>query len=53
MFDLPVGLLLTGVVAGYLWKSYEVFAQFSWRSRILVATDWVRTKVFGRDISRV
>lgn len=27
--------------------------QVSWRNRLLVGTDWVKTKVFGRDITRL
>lgn len=53
VFDLPIVGPLTGLGAGYLWKSYESYAQFSWRNRILVTLDWVRSKLFGRDISRV
>jgi hypothetical protein len=30
-----------------------VCVQFSFRNLVLVSIDWVRTKAFGRDISRV
>ncbi|KAJ9530914.1 hypothetical protein QJQ45_028792, partial [Haematococcus lacustris] len=36
-----------------IWKSFETYSQFSFRNQCLVASDWVRTKLFGRDISRV
>jgi hypothetical protein len=39
--------------AGVLWKSFETYSQISFRNRCLVFTDWLRTKMFGRDISRV
>jgi NADH:ubiquinone reductase (non-electrogenic) len=42
-------LALTGV----LWKGFETYSQISLRNILLVSSDWVRTKLFGRDISRV
>lgn len=53
VFDLPRIGPLTGTGAGVVWKSYETISQFSFRTMCLVAADWVRTKLFGRDISRV
>ncbi|GLC74175.1 tubulin alpha 1 [Pleodorina starrii] len=53
VFDLPRLGPLTGTGAGFVWKSYETMSQFSFRNQCLVAADWVRTKIFGRDISRV
>jgi len=44
---------LTGRAAGLMWKSYESISQFSIRNICLVSLDWLRTKIFGRDISRV
>lgn len=38
---------------GVVWKGFETYSQFSLRNKALVAIDWLRTKVFGRDISRV
>ncbi|KIY96076.1 NADH dehydrogenase, extrinsic [Monoraphidium neglectum] len=52
VMDVPKLGPIFGTGAGLLWKSYETFAQISLRNQLLVATDWVRTKVFGRDISR-
>jgi NADH:ubiquinone reductase (non-electrogenic) len=52
VMDLPVGPPIVGWGAGAAWKSYETFAQISFRNALLVAGDWVRTKMFGRDISR-
>lgn len=53
VMDIPkVGPIL-GREAGLLWKGYETFAQISLRNQLLVFNDWVRTKMFGRDISRV
>lgn len=39
--------------AGLLWKGFETYSQVSLRNIFLVGLDWVRTKLFGRDISRV
>jgi NADH:ubiquinone reductase (non-electrogenic) len=51
--DVPkIGPLL-GKEVGFLWRGYETFAQISPRNQLLVANDWIRTKLFGRDISRV
>lgn len=51
--DVPkIGPLL-GEGVGFLWRGYETFAQISLRNQLLVFNDWVRTKLFGRDISRV
>lgn len=38
---------------GLAWKSFETMSQVSFRNQCLVFTDWLRTKAFGRDISRV
>lgn len=53
VMDVPKLGPVFGRSAGFLWKGYETYAQFSWRNRCLVAIDWLRTKIFGRDISRV
>lgn len=53
VMDVPGAGALYGLGAGVAWKGFETLSQFSWRNRALVSIDWVRTKVFGRDISRV
>ena len=53
MMDVPVVGPLWGLGAGLVWKGFETYSQFSWRNKALVTIDWLRTKVFGRDISRV
>jgi len=50
------GLIVFGFFACVLqvvWKSFEAYSQFSLRNQLLVVTDFLRTKLFGRDISRV
>ncbi|KAK6512101.1 NADH:ubiquinone oxidoreductase [Arthrobotrys musiformis] len=43
----------TGGELTYLfWRSAYVSMVFSLRNRILVLTDWLKTKTFGRDVSR-
>lgn len=51
MMDSTGGVLCWG--AGLLWKGFETYSQISLRNMLLVSGDWVRAKLFGRDISRV
>jgi NADH:ubiquinone reductase (non-electrogenic) len=51
--DVPQLGPIFGFGAGLLWKGFETYSQISLRNQVLVATDWLRTKIFGRDISRV
>lgn len=53
VMDVPVIGPIMGVFAGLAWRGFETFSQISFRNQVLVATDWVRTKLFGRDTSRV
>lgn len=53
VFDVPNLGPLTGWTAGIVWKGFETYSQISFRNKCLVAVDWLRTKLFGRDISRV
>ncbi|KAI8973098.1 FAD/NAD-P-binding domain-containing protein [Trametes punicea] len=53
--DLPIfnGNLATGGVLTFLfWRSAYLSTLFSMRNRILVGTDWLYVKLFGRDVSR-
>ncbi|KAF9465885.1 pyridine nucleotide-disulfide oxidoreductase-domain-containing protein [Collybia nuda] len=53
--DLPFmnGNFASGGVATYLfWRSAYLSTLFSLRNRTLVATDWLKTRLFGRDVSR-
>ncbi|CAF0829496.1 unnamed protein product [Rotaria sordida] len=43
---------MSGRSAAYLWKSFYLTEMFTGRTKTLLAFDWVRTHVFGRDISR-
>jgi NADH:ubiquinone reductase (non-electrogenic) len=53
--DLPIfnSNFASGGVATYLfWRSAYLSTLFSLRNRTLVATDWLKCKLFGRDVSR-
>jgi len=53
--DLPFmnGNFASGGVATFLfWRSAYLSSLFSLRNRTLVATDWLKVKLFGRDVSR-
>ncbi|KAL0958838.1 hypothetical protein HGRIS_014155 [Hohenbuehelia grisea] len=53
--DLPFmnGNFASGGVATFLfWRSAYMSTLFSLRNRTLVANDWMKVKLFGRDVSR-
>ena len=52
VMDVPNLGPIKGLAAGLLWRGFETYSQFSIRNILLVSMDWVRTKIFGRDISR-
>lgn len=43
---------LSGRGAAYLWKSFYFTEMFTGRTKTLLAFDWIRNHVYGRDISR-
>lgn len=53
VMDVPVIGPVMGYFAGLAWRGFETFSQISFRNQVLVATDWARSKIFGRDTSRV
>jgi NADH:ubiquinone reductase (non-electrogenic) len=42
-----------GTITYIFWRSAYLSMCFSTRNRVLVLVDWVKSKVFGRDVSRV
>ncbi len=42
-----------GSVGFLLWKSVYIVKQVSTKTRLLVLFDWFKTKVFGRDVTRM
>ncbi len=51
--DIPGFAIVKGVAGGLIWKSFETISQVSIRNVFLVSADMIRTKLFGRDISRI
>ena len=39
-----------GLGAGVLWRGFETYRQISFRNQCLVVSDWIKTKIFGRDV---
>lgn len=53
--DLPFlsgNFAMGGFATYYFWRSAYASQLFSLRNRVLVVTDWAKTKVLGRDVSR-
>lgn len=40
----------SGGLGFLLWRGIYWFKQVSWRNRVLVALDWAKARIFGRDI---
>jgi len=41
-----------GQLTYFFWRSAYLSMCFSTRNRVLVVMDWLKTQVFGRDVSR-
>merc|ERR1712110_1088075 len=52
MADLPVISRMTGFVAFLGWRFTYWFLQLSLRNRFMLVTDWLRSFMFGRDLTR-
>lgn len=44
---------LQGWLVGLTWRGFETWGQVSARNRWMVQSDWLRTKIFGRNITEV
>ncbi|KAL9244555.1 hypothetical protein vseg_018324 [Gypsophila vaccaria] len=51
--ELPGDWVAMGHSTQWLWYSVYASKQVSWRTRVLVVSDWTRKFVFGRDSSRI
>ncbi|KAF9588344.1 hypothetical protein IFM89_008774 [Coptis chinensis] len=51
--ELPGDWVSTGHSTQWLWYSVYASKQVSWRTRMLVVSDWTRRFIFGRDSSRI
>ncbi|KAL1962909.1 hypothetical protein VTN77DRAFT_9087 [Rasamsonia byssochlamydoides] len=50
IFDFPVLNFSGGLLAVYLWRSIYFSQSVSLRTRILLAMDWTKRALFGRDL---
>ena len=50
VMDIPRFGPLKGYGAGVLWRGFETFRQISFRNQCLVASDWIKRRIFGRDV---
>jgi NADH dehydrogenase FAD-containing subunit len=39
-----------GSLGFLLWRGVYWFKQVSWRNRVLIIVDWIKARLFGRDI---
>lgn len=51
--ELPGDWVSVGHSTQWLWYSVYASKQVSWRTRVLVVSDWTRRFIFGRDSSRI
>lgn len=51
--ELPGDWVAMGHSTQWLWYSVYASKQVSWRTRVLVVSDWLRRFIFGRDSSRI
>ncbi|KAK4743403.1 hypothetical protein SAY87_001404 [Trapa incisa] len=51
--ELPGDWVSMGHSTQWLWYSVYASKQVSWRTRVLVVSDWTRRFLFGRDSSRI
>lgn len=51
--ELPGDWVSIGRSTQWLWYSVYASKQVSWRTRVLLVSDWTRRFVFGRDSSRI
>ncbi|KAJ0988674.1 hypothetical protein J5N97_007030 [Dioscorea zingiberensis] len=49
--QLPGDWISTGHSTQWLWYSVYASKQVSWRTRVLVVSDWLKRAIFGRDSS--
>ena len=43
----------SGSTAFVLWRSVYLVKQVATRNRILITFDWIKSAIFGRDITRL
>ena len=50
--DVPI-MSYAGSVGFVLWRSVYLVKQVATRNRVLVTFDWIKTQLFGRDVTRL
>lgn len=50
--DVPI-MSYAGSISFILWRSVYLVKQVATRNRILVTFDWMKSSLFGRDITRL
>lgn len=50
--ELDGGWNFEGFLTWIMWRTAYLSKQVSWRNKFMVATDWTKELVFGRDISK-
>lgn len=51
--DIPfMGGPLSGLMPWYMWSAVYLSKQYSLRNKVYIAFDWIKIKLFGRDVSR-
>lgn len=50
--ELPGVGTQSGIMTWWLWGAVYLTKQYSLRNRVLVAMDWCKVQLFGRDVSR-
>ena len=43
----------SGAIGFLLWRGIYWFKQVSLRNKVLVSVDWIKAKLFGRDLSSI
>ncbi|ELR12509.1 pyridine nucleotidedisulfide oxidoreductase domain containing protein, partial [Acanthamoeba castellanii str. Neff] len=52
VLELPGGFSFGGFTTWFAWRSAYLAKQVSWRNKFMVAMDWMKELLFGRDISK-
>lgn len=51
--DIPLlGGALGGLLPWSMWSAVYLSKQYSYRNKVYIAFDWIKVKLFGRDVSR-
>eukprot|EP01132_Coremiostelium_polycephalum_P005421 gene5421-6760_t len=51
--DIPSAFSGGGLGIWWMYRGIYLEKQFSWKNKVLVSVDWLKTLIFGRDISKI